>query len=85
MPSPALDSQPDTDAYTEQMVNAYSYIQKGSDQNGMIPVSEISAYYSMFEDEIVESKKDFIYLVHVMNQPVLDDIHARAEKAKNKR
>ena len=85
MDSPALDSKPETDAYTDSMVSAYTYIQKGCTQNGQLPVSEISAYYSMFEDQLVETPEDFIYLIHIMHQPVIEDMLEQAEKAKNKR
>ena len=82
MVSPALDEKPDADAYTDAMVTAYTYIQKGCNTSGVIPVSEIYAYYNMFEDRLVEDKADFIYLIHMMNQPVLDDITAQVEKTK---
>ena len=82
MPTPALDEKPLTDAYTQSMVDAYSYIQKGGSQAGHIPLSEIYSYYLMFEDEMVETKRDFVYLIHRMNQPVLESIAEQHEKAK---
>jgi hypothetical protein len=80
MPSPALDDKPDTDAYTDLMVDAYGYIQKGCNDRGMIPISEVHSYYNMFEDSMVETKRDFLYLIYQMNQPVLDQIKERLEK-----
>ena len=80
MPTPALDNRPDTDSYTQGMVDAYSYIQKGSNENGTIPISEIFMYYLMFEDLMFEDRQDFVYLITVMNQPMLDIIKERMEK-----
>lgn len=84
MPSPALDENPIRDAYTDLMVTAYTYISKGCTDSGMIPISEIYAYYSMFEDAMVETREDFVYLIHQMNQPNLDIIHERLEKTQRK-
>ena len=83
MASPALDTKPPTDIYTDFMVAAYVYISKGAAQNGQLPISEIHSYYMMFENEMCETRHDFVYLMHVMNQPNLENISKQLEKLKN--
>lgn len=84
MPSPALDSKPYADNYTNEMVSAYSYIQKGSDENGNIPVSEVKAYWELFEEDIPEEKHDFVYIMYKMNEAVTE-YHAQKMKEATKK
>lgn len=82
MASPALDEKPDSDAYTQAMVDAYKHIQKGCTQSGQIRFSEIYSYYQMFEEDMVETKRDFVDLIQYMNIPHLEFIQEQQEKAK---
>lgn len=85
MPTPELDTQPETDTYTDRMVTSFRYIQKGSNESGQIPLSEIYYYYKMFKEDIVETKHDFIYLIYFMNQAILEDYAEKLKKVQQKK
>jgi len=63
-----LDSKPDTDPYLQNLINSFWIVEKGANENGTIPVSEIEAYCRLFniDDEI----EDFVYLIYEANSVV---------------
>jgi len=67
------------------MVSAYSDIQKGSTERNTIPISEIYAYYKMFRAEIPDSKHEFVYLIHQMNQVLVDMVAEQLDKSKHRK
>jgi len=72
---------PFPDPYIDYLFSAFVTLYKSKNESGAIPISEIKAYYEMFEEDIIDSKSEFMYFMQEMNDVMIMDYQDRLEQA----
>lgn len=86
LPTPAIDNMPPRDWLVDMYLTAHDHLVASSNENGVIPISEIYAYYQMMDVqfEAEDFLKAMLKLNNVYVKYIMDKREAEMKKLESK-